>query len=105
VLVFLANELGPGAARMLIEPLPAPPWPSAMITPAIGLAKANGRTDVADRLADYGAREYPTNPLIVALAVRQKYAAGQHRAALATRASATEREDLNRTADTLRCQP
>lgn len=128
VLVFLAGELGPGAASALLAQLPPPPWPSAMIVPAINLATASGRGELADRLAEYGAREYPANPLIVALAARRKYDAGEHQAALtmlstlspstpicremkrqlvfwAARADASEREDLSRAANRLRCQP
>ncbi len=82
VIVFLAKEVGPPLATTLFERLPPPPWPSAIIAPGIALANAGGHGLLAQRLAEYGVREYPDNPLIVALALRQRYESGQHRAAL-----------------------
>jgi hypothetical protein len=82
VVIFLAKELGPPVTRELLASLPAPPWPSSMIGPAIALANSVGQTELARRVAEYGVRSYRDNPLIVALALRQRYESGQHQAAL-----------------------
>lgn len=83
VVTFLAQEVGPPAAAAVLERLPPPPWPQSMIAPAITLAHANGLSDLAARVSEYGVRNYRSNPLIVALALRERYEAGHRDAALA----------------------
>jgi hypothetical protein len=83
VIVLVANELGEPRGGALLQHLPDPPWPSSVIAPLIVHALASKRLGMAQRVAEYGLRHYPTNSLHVALAVRVRYLSGETEAALA----------------------
>ncbi|MFW2387321.1 MAG: tetratricopeptide repeat protein [Polyangiales bacterium] len=79
----IANDTGDvAAARQLIREIPSPPWPQALIMPALALAGELSDAETMNVAIEYGLVRYPEDADLRAYGMRLRYMQGRFEEAL-----------------------